>query len=51
MKEPVFDKALSIAQLSSWQSSKLVVTNFLGNHKNAECEKEIAIATKEFPPN
>ena len=30
MKDPMFDKALSKAELSAWQSLKSVVTNFLG---------------------
>ena len=37
----MFDKALSKAKLSDWQSLKSVVTNFLGNHWSVEYEKKI----------
>ena len=33
MKDPMFDKAQSEAELSSLQSLKLVLTNFLGRRK------------------
>ena len=32
MKDPMSDEALSKAELSTWQSLKLVVSNFLGNY-------------------
>ena len=38
MKDPIFDKAQSEAELSSLQSLKSVLTNFLGS---VEYEKEI----------
>ena len=41
MKDPIFDKDLSEDELSAWQSLKSVVTNFPGNHQNAEYVKEI----------
>ena len=47
MKNPMFDEALSEAKLSTGQLPKSVVTNFLGNHRSAEYEKE----TEEFPSN
>ena len=48
MKEPMFDEALIEAELSTWQSLKPVVTNFLGNHRSAEYEKEIEKPLKSF---
>ena len=48
MKDPMFDKALSKAQLSAWQSLKSVVTNFLGNYQRAEYKKEIEELLKSF---
>ena len=44
----MFDKTLSEAELSTWQSLKLVDTNFLGNHWSAEYEKEIEELLKSF---
>ena len=44
----MFDKVLSKAELSAWQSLKSVVTNFLGNHKSTEYEKEIEDLLKSF---
>ena len=41
MKDPMFEEALSKAELSAWQSLKSVVINFLGNHRSAEYENEI----------
>ena len=41
MEDPMFDKALSEAGLSTYQSLKSVVTNFLVNHQSAEYEKGI----------
>ena len=41
MKDPMVDEALSEDRLTAKQSLKLVVTNFLGNHRSAEYEKEI----------
>ena len=43
----MFDKALSKAELSTWQSLKSIVTNFLGSHQSTEYEKGI----EEFLPN
>ena len=48
MKDPMFDKALSKAELFAWQSLKLVVTNFLGNHQRMEYKKEIEELLKSF---
>ena len=48
MKDPVFDEALRKAELFAWQSLKSAVTNFLGNHRSAEYEKENWRTTKEF---
>ena len=48
MKDPMFDKALSKAELSAWQLLKSVVTNFLGNHWSAEYKKEIEELLKSF---
>ena len=41
MKDPMFDEALSKAELSACRSLMSVVINFLGNQQNAEHEKEI----------
>ena len=41
MKDQVFDEALIKAELSTRQSLKLVVTNFLGNHQSMEYKEEI----------
>ena len=48
MKNPMFYEALREAELSTWQSPKSIVTNFLGNHTNTECEKEIEELLKSF---
>ena len=48
MKDTVFDKGLSEAELSIWQSLKTIVTNFLGNHRSTEYEKEIEELLKSF---
>ena len=47
MKDPMFEKALSKTELSTWQSLKSVVTNFLNNHWSAEY-KEIEELLKSF---
>ena len=43
MKDPIFDEALSAKQ-----SLKSVITNFLGNHRNTEYQKEIEKLLKSF---
>ena len=48
MKDPMFDEALSNAELSTWKLLKSVVTNFLRNHQSAEYEKEIEEPLKSF---
>ena len=48
MKDPMFDEALSEAELSTWQSLKSVVTDSLGNQPSAECMKEIGELLKSF---
>ena len=48
VQDPMFDKALSEAELSAWQSLKSIVTSFLGNHWSAKYEKEIAELLKSF---
>ena len=48
MKDPMFDKALSKAELSAWQSLKSVVTNFLENQQCVESKKEIEELVKSF---
>ena len=48
MKDPMFDEALSEAKLSAWQSLKSLGSNFLGNHRSAEFEKEIEKPLKSF---
>lgn len=48
MKDPLFNKALSEAELSAWQTLKSVVTNFLANHWSAEYETEIEEMLKSF---
>ena len=48
MKDPIFDKALSGAKLSPWQSLKSLVTNFLENHQSAEYKEEIEKLLKSF---
>ena len=48
MKDPMFDEALSEAELSTWQSLKSVVINFRGNHQSIEYEKEIKELLKSF---
>ena len=44
----MFDEALSEAELSAWQSLKLVILNFLRNHWSVEYEKEIEELLKSF---
>ena len=51
MKDLIFDKALSKAKLSTWQSLKLVVINLLVNHWSAEYEIEIEALQKNFHQN
>ena len=48
MKDPIFDEALREVELSSRQSLKSVVINFLGNNRSAEYEKEIEGLLKSF---
>ena len=48
IKDPMFDKAQSEAELSAWQSLKSVVKNFLENQPSAEYEKEIEELLKSF---
>ena len=48
IKDPMFDKALSKAEMSIWQSLKSAITNFLGNHQSAEYKKEIEELLKNF---
>ena len=48
MKDPMFDEAQREADLSAWQSLKSVVTDFLGNHRSAEYEKEIQELQNNF---
>ena len=48
MKDPMLDEALSEAKLFAWQSLKSVVTNFLGNYRSIEYEKEIEDLLKSF---
>ena len=48
MKDPIFDTAPSQAELSTRQSLKSIVTNFLGNHRVGEYEKEIEELLKSF---
>ena len=48
MKEPMFDKALSEAALSAWQSLKSVVICLLGNHQSVKYKKEIEELQKSF---
>ena len=40
VKEPMFDEAQAEAELSTWQSLKSVVTNFLWNLQNVEKDIE-----------
>ena len=49
MKDPMFYKALSEAELSVWQSLKSIVTKILVNHLSAEHEKDIEEIRKSFP--
>ena len=48
MKDPMFDKVLSKAKLSTLQSLKSVVTNVLGNYRSVEYEKETEELLKSF---
>ena len=48
MKDSMFNDALSAAELSAWRSLKSVITNFLGNKRNAEYEKEVDELLKNF---
>ena len=48
MKDAMFNKALSKAEMSTRQSPKSLVTNFLGNHQSAGYEKEIEELLKSF---
>ena len=48
MKDSMFDDALSAAELSAWRSLKSVITNFLGNNRSAEYEKEVDKLLKNF---
>ena len=47
-KDSMFDDALSAAELSAWRSLKSVITNFLGNNRSAEYEKEVDELLKNF---
>ena len=48
MKGSMFDDALSTAELSAWRWLKSVITNFLGNNRSAEYEKEVDELLKNF---
>ena len=48
IKDPMFDEALSEAELSTWLSLKSVVTNILRHHWRAEYEKEIEELQKSY---
>ena len=48
IKDPMFNKALSEAELSVWQILKSVVTNFLRNHQNEKCKRGIEELLKSF---
>ena len=48
MKGSMFDDALSTAELSAWRWLKSVITNFLGNNRSAEYEKEVNELLKSF---
>ena len=48
MKGSMFDDALSTAELSAWRWLKSVITNFLGNNRSAEYEKEVNKHLKSF---
>ena len=48
MKELMFDKALSEAEVSPWQSLESVVTNLLGNLWCTKYKKEIEELLKRF---
>ena len=41
MKDQMFEEVLSEDELFAWQSLKSIATNFQGNHRSAEYEKEI----------
>ena len=47
-KDTMFDEALSIAELSVWQSLKSVFTNFHRNHQSTKDKKEIEELLKSF---
>ena len=46
MKDTMFGEAQSKTELSAWKSLKSVVTNFQGNHRSTDYEKD----TEEFVP-
>ena len=48
IKDSIFDDALSAAELSAWRLLKSVITNFLGNNRSAEHEKEVGKLLKNF---
>ena len=48
IKDPKFDEVFSATERSAWQSLKSVITNFLGNHRNAEYEEVIEELLKSF---
>ena len=48
MKDPMFDEALTKAEQFALQSLKSVVTNFPGNYRSAEYDKEIEELLKSF---
>ena len=41
IKDPMFDEALSEAELCAWQSLKSVVTNFLGNNWSGNVRRKL----------
>ena len=48
MKDSVFDDALSAVELSAWRLLKSVISDFLGNNRSAEYEKEVNKPLKNF---
>ena len=48
MKDSMFDDALNAVELSAWRSLKSVISDFLGNNRSAEYEKEVDEPLKNF---
>ena len=48
MKDTMFDGALNAVEIAAWQSLKSVITNFLGNRRSPQYEREVDVLLKSF---